>query len=266
MTDIADKLAELGFRASREQVRALLTHAQKNRLSPAETVERLAEIERREREARNLADRTKRAALGSPKPMSDFEWDFPRKVDRALYEELAALNFVRAHQNVLFRGPAGVGKTMMAQNLGLLGLSAGMTVCFTNTASMLADLLKQESLPALERRMRRYTQVDLLACDELGYVPAVDTREVDLFFQVLSRRHEKASTIITTNLSFKAWGTVFPGAACLVALIDRFTQHLHILDIDGESYRQKDRGEDPPPSPAAAKPIPKKRMKRTASR
>ena len=108
--------------------------------------------------------------------------------------------------------------------------------------------LRQESLPAVERRMSRYTNVDLLVCDELGYVP-VDTRAVDLFFQIIRRRHEKDSTIITTNLPFKEWGAVFPAAGCLVPLIDRFTQHLHTVDIEGDSYRQTHSATPPPDLP-----------------
>jgi DNA replication protein DnaC len=238
MSDIINDLEVLGFCASREQIEALLSHATKNRLSPVQVVEHLAAIERRQREARNLASRTKKATVGSHTTMDRFEWGHPRKIDRVLCEEILGLGFARRHENVLFRGPSGVGKTMLAQNTCTAALAAGMTVCFTNVAAALADLLKQESLPAVERRIRRYTNVDLLVCDELGYVP-IDTRAVDLFFQIISRRHEKASTIISTNLPFKEWGAVFPGAACLVALIDRFTQHLHIVDIDGDSYRQK---------------------------
>jgi DNA replication protein DnaC len=116
--------------------------------------------------------------------------------------------------------------------------------------------------------MRRYTNVDLLVCDELGYVP-VDTRAVDLFFQIISRRHEKASTIISTNLPFKEWGAVFPGAACLVALIDRFTQHLHTVDIDGDSYRQKisrTPAPDVPPRPSSPPSAPARTGRRPSKR
>ena len=202
-----------GFCASREQIEALLSHATKSRLSPVQLVEHLAEIERRQREARNLASRTKKATVGTHTTMDRFEWGHLRKIDRVLCEDILGLGFVGRRENVLFRGPSGVGKTMLAQNVWLAALAAGMTVCFTNVASALADLLKQESLPAVERRMKRYTSVDLLVCDELGYVP-VDTRAVDLFFQIISRRHEKASTIISTNLPFKEWGGVLlPSAA-----------------------------------------------------
>jgi DNA replication protein DnaC len=237
MSDIIDQLSGLGFCTSREQIEALLSHAITSRLSPVQLLEQLAEIERRQREARNLVSRTRRATIGKHTTIDRFDWGLPRKIDRTLCEQILGLAFVSRCENVLFRGPAGVGKTMLAQNTCTAALAAGMTVCFTNVASALADLLKQESLPAVERRLTRYTNVDLLVCDELGYVP-VDTRAVDLFFQIISRRHEKASTIITTNLPFKEWGAVFPAAGCLVPLIDRFTQHLHIVDIEGDSYRQ----------------------------
>ena len=94
--------------------------------------------------------------------------------------------------------------------------------------------------------MKRYTNVDLLVCDELGYVPC-DARAADLLFQIISRRHEKASTVIASNLGFQEWGPMFHGAASLVPLIDRFTQHLLTVDIEGESYRQKDKDKPPPP-------------------
>jgi len=246
VSDVIDELRAIGFCASREQLEALLSHATANRLSHVQVVELLVEMERRQREARNLATRTKMATVGAHTTMDRFDWSHPRKIDRVLCENVLGLGFVERRENVLFRGPSGVGKTMLAQNVCLAALGAGMTVCFTPVVSALADLLKQESLPAVERRMKRYTNVDLLVCDELGYVP-VDKRAVDLFFQIISRRHERASTIISTNLAFKEWGGVFPGAACLVALIDRFTQHLHTVDIDADSYRQKPGNNSPPP-------------------
>ena len=116
----------------------------------------------------------------------------------------------------------------------------------------LADLLSQESLPAVERRMKRYTAPDLLILDELGYLPC-DARSGDLLYSIISRRHERASTIITTNLAYKNWGTVFPGAACVVALIDRFAQHCTAFDIDGDSWRQRHDSDLTPPAPRGQK-------------
>jgi DNA replication protein DnaC len=161
-----------------------------------------------------------------------------------LYEQLLELGFLIQGHNILLRGPSGVGKTTLAQNLALRAVEKGFHVRFVTLASMLADLLKQESLPATARRLRRYASPHLLVIDEVGYLPQ-DARAADLLYHVISARHELRSTVITTNLSFKHWATVFPGAACLVALVDRFTQHCEVLDIDADSYRQKPKPNGP---------------------
>ncbi len=255
-TDLADGLRAIGLCASTEAIDALVAHATKSRMSPAQVVEQIVSLERRERDARNLASRTKRATLGAMKPLDRFDWSFPRVIDRPAYEQLLSLDFVARRRNALFRGPSGVGKSNLVQCLGQAALEAGRSVCFTTLNAALADLLKQESLPAVERRLKRYTTPDLLILDELGYLPC-DARSGDLLYSIISRRHERASTIITTNLAYKEWGTVFPGAACVGALVDRFTQHCYTFDIEGESWRQ--RPETAPKLPAASARSTKKR-------
>lgn len=254
-TELADDLRSIGLCASKEALQALLSHATKSRLSPAEVAEQLVALERRERAARNLASRTKRATLGATTSLDRFDWAFPRIIDRALYEQLLLLDFTARGHNVLLRGPSGVGKTNLAQNIGQRALEKGKSVCFSTVNAALADLLKQESLPAVERRMKRYTNPSILILDELGYLPC-DARSGDLLYNIISRRHERASTIITTNLAFKEWGNVFPGAACVVALVDRFTQHCHSIDIDGDSWRQR---QDPTPRTTPTRTAKKKR-------
>jgi DNA replication protein DnaC len=239
-TDIVELLRKIGIRASREAIEAWLTHAAKTKASPAQITEQLCTLEQREREARNLARRAKVAALGSPKTLDRFDWNHPRSADRELYEHLhSSLDFVRRGENILLRGQAGVGKTTLAQNLGLRALERGFTVRFCTLPAALADLMRQESIPATERRLRRYTSPDLLVLDELGYVPC-DSRAADLLFHIVSRRHETRAIVITTNLAFKQWGSVFHDASCLGALVDRFAQHCHVLDIDADSWRHKE--------------------------
>ncbi|MEQ8891065.1 MAG: IS21-like element helper ATPase IstB, partial [Sandaracinaceae bacterium] len=238
MTDVVDLLRRIGLRTTPEAIHALLTHAQKSKMSHGVLVEQLVELELRERDARNLLRRTKAATLGIFKSLDHFEWNHPRQIDRELYEHLLGLDFIENAENVLLRGPAGVGKSTLAQNLGLRALEKGYTVRFSTLNAALADLLRQESLPATERRLKRYVAPDLLVLDELGYVPC-DRRAADLLFHIVSRRHEQRSIVITTNLPFKQWGTVFQDASCLGPLVDRFAQDCHVLDIEADSYRRR---------------------------
>ena len=238
--DVATQLRALGFRVSLPALRAFFEHTTKSRIAPVEVCEKLVEMERRERESRNLLARTRLATLGKFATLDRFDWNHPRSIDRSLYEHLhATLDFIGRGDNVLLRGQSGVGKTTLAQNLGFAALTRGLSVRFTSLAALLTDLLRRESLPALERCLRqRYLSPHILIIDELGYLPC-DCRSADLLYNIISRRHEAKSTVITTNLAYKLWGTVFPGAACVVALVDRFAQHCHVIDIDADSWRQK---------------------------
>lgn len=252
-TDVLGQIASLGFRAGKDALSAFFAHAHKSRLGATETVEQLVAIERRAREATNLARRTRAACLGKFKPLDRFDWSHPKKIDRALLERLVGLDFATRGENVLLRGQSGVGKTMLAKNLGHAALAAGYTVRFVTLAAALADLLQQESMPAFERRLKRYLRPAVLILDELGYLPC-DSRAADILYNIISRRHEQRSTIISTNLAFKQWGTVFPGAACVVALVDRFAQHCHRVEIDADSWRDRHAFErDDPPPPAGAR-------------
>lgn len=243
MTDPIDALRRIQIRAPKVALDALIQHATQSRKSPVEVLEMLVELEVRERELRNLARRTKAACLGSFTTLDRFDWSHPRKIDRNLVERLFDLEFLERGDNVLLRGPSGVGKTMLAQNLALHALSKGFSVRFCTLAAALIDLLRQESLPAVERRLRRLTTPDLLVLDEIGYLPC-DSRSADLVYNIISRRHENKSIVVTTNLAFKQWGTVFAGAACVVALVDRFSQHCHVVDIEADSWRQRQRPRD----------------------
>ena len=241
--DPTEALKTLGFKTPPEAFSAFLIHATKNRLSPVELIEQLTALERREREARNMAMRMRLAALGKFKPLDRFDWNHPTKINRPLYEKLLTFDFIEKAHNILFRGASGLGKTTLAQNLAFLALMRGCTVRFSTLGDALAKLSRPDTLSGFEHRIRHFTKPDLLIIDELGYVPA-DARGGDILYNVISRRHQERSTIITTNLSFKHWGTIFPGAACVGALVDRFTENCQVVHIEGESWRQKNGGAD----------------------
>ena len=128
---------------------------------------------------------------------------------------------------------------MLAKNIAHHAILAGHSVLFTTAAELLLDLNGQETARALERRFRHYLRPQLLLIDEIGYL-SYDAHAADLLFQIVSRRYETKALVVTTNLPFKQWDTIFPNASCAVALIDRLTHHAEIVAIEGDSYRLRD--------------------------
>ena len=145
----------------------------------------------------------------------------------------------------------GLGKTMIAQNIGHAAVLAGTHVLFTTAAQLLLDLGSQDSTRGLARRFNHYATRGLLLIDEIGYL-SFDARAADLLFQVVSRRYERRSLVVTTNLPFSEWPTIFPNAATATALIDRLVHHAEILTIEGDSYRRRvAEAKRKPPRPAS---------------
>ena len=197
------------------------------------------DYEQSERQRRSLQRRLHFARLGSFKPLCDFDWHWPKKIDRAAVEELASLEFLTEPANVVLIGPNSTGKTTIAKNLAHLALLGGYTARFTTASAMLNDLAAQDSAAALNRRLRHYCRPALLVCDELGYL-SYDARYADLLFEVVTRRYQHRSTIITTNKPFAEWNQVFPNAASVVTIIDRLVHKAEIITVDGDSYCLKE--------------------------
>ena len=197
-------------------------------------------IEERERQKRGLERRMRDAHVGAVKPMIDFDWAWPKKIDREAIEELFSLNFIKTGHNAVLVGPNGVGKTMILKNVGHHALSRGHTVRFATASDMLAELAGQESAAGLARRLRRYTFPQLLCVDEVGYL-SYNSRYADLLFEVVTRRYDAGKPLLlSTNKAFSAWGEVFPHAACVVTLVDRLIHRAEVIDIEAESYRLKE--------------------------
>jgi len=230
----------------------LLTHV--DEILEEDWLPRLLDIEEAERKRRSLERRLKNARIGSFKSMADFDWKWPAQIDRPLVDELFTFDFVEEAANVVLLGPNAVGKTMIAKNLTHQAILRGFTARFITASDMLHDLAAQDSDTSLARRLRRYTQPRLLAIDEVGYL-AYDTRYADLFFDVVTRRYQQRSIVLTTNKPFGEWNQVFPNAACVVALIDRLVQGRDRLYRRRELQAQRgqgargEQGQDPRQAP-----------------
>jgi DNA replication protein DnaC len=199
----------------------------------------LIDWEEQERARRGLERRLREARIGRFKPLSDFDWAWPKECDRRAIEALMALEFLKEKSNIVLRGPNGLGKTMIAQNIAHHAVLHGHSVLFTTAGKMLGELAALDSDFALRRRLRHYARPRLLVVDEVGYL-SYSNRHADLLFELVSRRYEETSTIITTNRSFTDWHEVFPNAACIVSLVDRLVHHAEIIGLEGESYRHKE--------------------------
>lgn len=238
MTALADRLSQIGLRHTAAQLDDLVALATKRRFGPVELLEHVAKAESEDRAQRGLERRLKRSHLGRFKPMADFDWAWPKKIDREAVEASLRLDFLKDARNIVLVAPQGLGKTMIAQNIAHQAIVAGHSVLFVTAAQLLLDLGAQDSAQRLDRRLRHYANAGLLIVDEVGYL-SYDTRNADLLFQVVGRRYENKSLVLTTNLAFSEWPTIFPNAACATALIDRVVHHADVIKIEGDSYRRR---------------------------
>ena len=238
MAPLADALKLLGLHHTAAHLDDLVALATKRRWSPTQLLEHLVDVEQQERARRSLERRLLRSRLGRFTPMDAFDWAWPTRIDRAAVEAALHLDFLTAGRNLVLVAAQGLGKTMIAQNIAHQAVLAGHHVLFTTAAQLLLDLGSQESARGLARRLNYYGQRGLLVLDELGYL-SYDARAADLLFQVVSRRYERKSLVLTTNLAFSDWPTIFPNAGSAIALIDRLIHHAEIITIEGESYRRR---------------------------
>jgi len=237
--DLKAWLVSLGLVATASALDDIVALATKKRWSPVQLFEHVLTLEEQERSRRGLDRRLKRSRLERFKHIADFDWNWPTKIDRPLVESTLRLDFITDARNIVLVAPQGLGKTMIAQNIVHQAAVNGHGVLFISAAQLLLDLAAQESARALERRFKHYARIGLLVIDEIGFL-AFDARNADLLFQVITRRYEKKSVVLTTNLAFRDWPTIFPNATCATALIDRVVHHADVIAIEGESYRARE--------------------------
>ena len=238
-TTLSDHLRQLGLTQTATDLNDLLARATQKRWSPVVLLDTVVRAELDARARQRVQRRLTEARLGRFKPMADFDWAWPKQIHRPSVERVLSLEFVTKRENTLLVAAQGLGKTMIAKNLVHEAVLAGHSARFITASDLILDLTAQDTARGLDRRLRAYARPSLLCIDEIGYL-AYDAHAADLLFQVVSRRYEQKSIVLTTNLAFKEWNTIFPNASCAVALIDRLTHHAEILSIEGDSYRKRE--------------------------
>jgi DNA replication protein DnaC len=199
---------------------------------------RLVELELIERERRMVERRIKQARFPAVKSLDSFDFLALPSLNKALVLELARSEYVARRENIIAVGNSGTGKTHIALGLGLAACQKGISVGFTTTAALVHELIEARDEKRLLRLQRQVAGYKLLIIDELGFVPLSQTG-AELLFEVFSQRYERGSTIVTSNLPFDEWTGVFASERLTGALLDRLTHHVHILEMNGDSYRLK---------------------------
>lgn len=236
--DLSQQLSQIGLRATAQTLDDFLARSIKQKLSPLQLLEEIVRMESQDKTARNLQRRLSSAHLGRFKPIIDFDWAWPKKIDRDLIEHALRLEFIEEKRNLILLGSNGLGKTTIIQNIGYQAALTGRSVLFRTASDLVSDLSCDSPL-LRKRKLSNYGRVDLLCIDEIGYL-TYDAHAADLLYEVVNRRYEKGSIVITTNRSFKQWNEVFPHATCITTLLDRLLHHADVALIEGESYRVKE--------------------------
>jgi DNA replication protein DnaC len=235
-TDLKDQLAQIGLLALSECIEDFLARAAKGRLSPRQILEEIVRLEMTEGARRSLERRLVRSRIGRFKPITDFDWSWPKKIERDVVERALTLDFLEDGRNFVLLGANGLGKTMIAKNLAYQAAVAGYSVLFVTAAELLDDLRTEVAQSTFRRKLTKYASPQLLVIDEVGYL-SYDHHAADLLYKVVDRRYERKPTVLTTNLAFRDWNTVFPNATSIATLLDKLTHHADVTMIEGHSYR-----------------------------
>jgi DNA replication protein DnaC len=232
-------LADLKLPGSLEAVDEVLRDADGGTLTAAEAIERLLGAQITLRNNRRLQTAMRASRLPAVKTLADFDFSFQPSIKREQIESLHELGFVERKENVVLLGPPGVGKTHLAVSLAIAAAQNGRRVYYGTLAELITSLEEAQAAGRLARRLATLTYPSLLVVDEIGYLPVTRNGAV-LFFQLIGRRYEHASTVLTSNKSFEEWGEVLGDEVMAAALIDRVLHHCHLVNIRGNSYRMRE--------------------------
>ncbi len=233
-------LRKLRLSGLAQSLEVRVQEATANRLSPQEFLELILQDELNIRHQRLLARRIKAASFHDARTLEDFDFSFNPAIKRKQIFDLATCQFVREHRDLLFLGPPGVGKSHLVQAIGHQAVRNGLLVFYRSIFDVVHDLMENETLNGSLKGLSRYLKPDLLIIDDMG-LKQLPKKSGEYLFEIIMRRYENRSTIMTSNRPIEEWGKLVGDVPSATAILDRFLHHVEIIKITGRSYRLKDR-------------------------